>query len=313
MKHARFWSFAVLLGVTVVAALAWLAPTAHGQTKQRSVIVAEPEVEALIEKDVAGPEARHVQVLLGNRGSRIGVSIRDLGDTDVSAGKSGVLIEDVTDDSPAAKAGIKDGDIVTSFDGERVRSARQFARLVEETPSGRNVKAQVLRGGSTVDIAVTPMAEERHGALMRSPGRIVVPDVPAFKWDAGDFSELGREFEPGNFDVRVWARPGRLGVSVQGLTPELAEYFGVKEGVLVTSVTKESAASKAGVKAGDVITSVDGKPVDDAGELRRHLGSDQDKATEVTLGVTRDRKPMSMKVPLEAPKKAETPKAKRTV
>ena len=92
-----------------------------------------------------------------------------------------------------------------------------------------------------------------------------MPEVP----------DLAREFEPGeNFDVRILARPGRLGVTVQSLTPDLAEYFGVKDGVLVTAVTKDSAASKAGIKAGDVITRVDGKPVDDAGELRRQLRTD---------------------------------------
>ena len=117
-----------------------------------------------------------------------------------------------------------------------------------------------------------------------------MPEVP----------DIAREFGANeNFDVRIWARPGRLGVSVQSLTPELAEYFGVKDGVLVTAVTKDSAASKAGMKAGDVITTVDGKPVDDAGELRRQLRPGEDQSTEVTLGVTRDRKSLSLKVPLE--------------
>ena len=92
---------------------------------------------------------------------------------------------------------------------------------------------------------------------------------------------------------------------MQSLTPELAEYFGVKEGVLVTAVTKESAAAKAGIKAGDVITNVDGKTIDDAGELRRQLRPDAGKASEVTLGIVRDKKAMTMKVPLEGPKAPE--------
>ena len=87
--------------------------------------------------------------MLDGRGSRLGVSIRDVNEDDVKAGRTtGVVIEDVNDDSPAAKGGFKAGDVVTSFDGERVRSARQFSRLVEETPSGRSVKAQVMRGGA---------------------------------------------------------------------------------------------------------------------------------------------------------------------
>jgi C-terminal processing protease CtpA/Prc len=141
------------------------------------------------------------------------------------------------------------------------------------------------------------------------------PGAPGFRMMVPEIPELPMEaFEPGeNFDVRIWARPGRLGVGVQSLTPELAEYFGVKEGVLVTSVTKDSAAAKAGIKAGDVITTVDGKSVDDAGELRRQLRPEDEKATEVTLGIVRDKKPLSMKVPLEGPKTKEKPVVRRTI
>lgn len=209
---------------------------------------------------------------------------------------------------------MKNGDIVTSFDGERVRSARQLARLVEETPAGRSVKAEVLRGGTPVALNVTPAADERAAGLMRKLETTRDADKQAFKWVMPEVPDIAREFGANeNFDVRIWARPGRLGVSVQSLTPELAEYFGVKDGVLVTAVTKDSAASKAGMKAGDVITSVDGKPVDDAGELRRQLRPGEDQSTEVTLGVTRDRKPLSLKVPLEGRPKPQTNRPARPV
>ena len=104
-------------------------------------------------------------MLIGDRGSRIGVSIRDLNDADLKAGKSGVLIDDVLADGPAAPAGMKNGDIVTSFDGERVRSARQLARLVEETPAGRSVKAEVLRDGH----ARRAQRDPRGGRTGRGP------------------------------------------------------------------------------------------------------------------------------------------------
>ena len=64
---------------------------------------------------------------------------------------------------------------------------------------------------------------------------------------------------------------GRLGITVDNLSPQLAEYFGTKEGVLVTSVQDDSAGAKAGLKAGDVITSVNGSAIDDPAELRRRL------------------------------------------
>jgi serine protease Do len=309
MKSLRFWSLATLLGVTVLAAVAWLGPVAHGQAARTPpVVVTEPGVEKIVAAQVGGPEVRRFEMLLGDRGSRIGLSIRDLADADLAAGKSGVLVEDVRADSPAAAAGLKNGDIVTSFDGERVRSARQLARLVEETPSGRSVKAEVLRDGKPVALNVVPTVDDRSAGLMRNFDTHRGGDHQAFKWVMPEVPDIARELGNESFDVSIWARPGRLGVSVQSLTPDLAQYFGVKDGVLVTAVTKDSAASKAGIKAGDVITSVDGKPVDDAGELRRHLRADEDESMEVTLGVTRDRKPLSLRVPLEGRAK---PQAKR--
>ena len=77
-----------------------------------------------------------------------------------------------------------------------------------------------------------------------------------FDWDGGDFPA-------------VWGGRGRLGVSAEAVSGQLATYFGVESGVLVRQVDESSAAAKAGVKAGDVITAVNGKPVKDAGDLRR--------------------------------------------
>lgn len=318
MKNVRFWGVAGVLGTATVLALVWLAPAVHGQHRRANVIVSTgddqaPVVERDIEREVQ-PQLRMLEAL-GGRGSHIGVGIRDLADEDIKSGKAGVRIEDVAEKSPAAQAGIKAGDVVTSFDGERVRSARQFARLVDETPAGRSVKTQVMRDGKPVDLTVTPAGPERTADnLRRFEFRNEGPN--AFKWTVPEIPDIPHEvFEPGeNFDVRIFARPGRLGVNVQGLTPDLAEYFGVKDGVLVTGVTKESPAAKAGVKAGDVITSVNGNEVDDAGELRRQLRTDDDKDTDVTLGIVRDKKPMTMNVPIEAPKmKEKSPVRRRSI
>lgn len=325
MKITRFWGIAGVLGGVVLAAIVWLAPAAHGQTRQMKVTVHSDDGQAqAIEKEIQRateePTMRAFEILTG-RGSQIGVAIKDLADADLEAGKAGVQVEEVRDSSPAAQAGVKAGDVFTAFDGERVRSARQFARLVEETPAGRSVKAQVLREGKTVDLTVTPSAGERSADRLQrrfewqekgepAPGmRMTMPPMP-------ELPDLPHDvFQPGeNFDVRIFARPGRLGVNVQSLTPDLAEFFGVKDGgVLVTAVTKDSAAAKAGIKAGDVITSVDGKAVDDAGELRRQLPTDDSKNTEVSLGVIREKKSMTLKVPFEAAKPRQPAPGRRTV
>src|SRR5206468_815448 len=79
----------------------------------------------------------------------------------------------------------------------------------------------------------------------------------------------------------------RIGVSTQQLTKQLADYFGVSEGLLITSVSENSAASKAGLKAGDVITAVDGEKVDSPGDVSRALNKKQDGS--VTLTIVRNR------------------------
>ena len=136
------WKTAAL-GAALAAAAgvgAAMAPVAHGQTKI-----------------VRTQSPRALEIITG--GSRIGVSIRDLEDADGTAVKgvtAGVLVEDVTTESAAEKAGIRKGDAIVEFDGERVRSARQLTRLVQETPAGRTVQAAIVREGQRSTVSITP-------------------------------------------------------------------------------------------------------------------------------------------------------------
>lgn len=239
-----------------------------------------------------GPDRRVLR--LDGRGSQIGVMVRD-GD-----GTDGVTIDAVDDGGPAAKAGVKAGDVVVDFDGERVRSARQLTRLVQETPPGRAVKMTVARAGARTTLDITPgsdtatwnfefgpemRAEIERG--MRGLRNLPRPSEPMF-----DFRFDGIPALPGR---------GRLGVEVQTLSDQLGDYFGVKGGgVLVSTVRPDSPAAKAGVKAGDVITTVNGTAVRDAGELAEEIGRAAAK-TDVTLGITRDRKTTTLKATLEPP------------
>src|SRR5687767_7744542 len=85
------------------------------------------------------------------RGTQIGVTLEE-----DDAKKAGAVIETVRPESPADKAGMKAGDAIVEFDGERVRSVLQLTRLVQETPAGRGVAAVLLRGGQKVTVTVTP-------------------------------------------------------------------------------------------------------------------------------------------------------------
>ncbi len=206
--------------------------------------------------------------------SRIGLSIEDVAAND--SADEGAVVRDVRRDSPAAAAGFVEGDLIVEFDGERVRSARQLTRLVRETPAGRIVGAIVVRDGSRVELEVTP--ESGAAVSLNAPALEYLGDrVRRFMPDAR------RDF---TFDFLTIRAPVRLGVNVQELSPQLADYFGVDNGVLISSVDEESAAADAGLQAGDVITSVDGRAVDDSANLRRRL-SGIDPGEEVSIGVTR--------------------------
>ena len=220
--------------------------------------------------------------LLGG-GSEIGVSVRDVQQAEVERQKirGGAAIEDVRSGSAADKAGLKKGDIVVEFDGERVRSARQLTRLVQETPSGKSVKATVVRDGRRTDVSLVA-SERRVDAVIDERLRIQLPRL--------------RDLPPLDFGVPGSTR--RLGVTVQELTPQLAGYFGAKEGVLVSSVADDSPASRAGFRAGDVITSIDGRAVVSGNELVRALRAAKSDE-EITIGIIRDRKEGSLKAKLD--------------
>src|SRR5262245_9163320 len=92
------------------------------------------------------------------RGARIGVTVQDMENNDAKdtkAPRAGILVESVETGGAAEKAGVKAGDAITEFDGERVRSVRQFSRLVQETPSGRSVAVTLSRDGQRVSVNVT--------------------------------------------------------------------------------------------------------------------------------------------------------------
>lgn len=220
-------------------------------------------------------------------GSEIGASVRELRSEEVSAQRpAGVYVQDVRPDSPASGAGLRAGDIVVEFDGERVRSVRQFTRLVRETPPGRPVKMAVARGTAQQTLEVTP--RESRGMPIEVP----------------DFS---REIERGmralprglDFDFEWPLSPARtrLGVSLTPLSSQLAAYFGVKEGVLVSEVEADSPAARAGVRAGDVVTAVAGRTVNDPSDVRIALRESAAGAT-VEIRLVRDRKEVLVKATL---------------
>jgi C-terminal processing protease CtpA/Prc len=215
------------------------------------------------------PLIRAFDMMAGS--GRIGVTVRDV-ESDDKLARYGVIVTDLDTGGPADKAGIKRGDRLTEFDGERVRSTRQFTRLVQETPPGKSVQATLSRDGKKLTVNVTPEHATFDGdfsmRLLDAPmARILPPPPPPGVPSAPRAPSVNPEI-PYDFPMlRLSGR--RLGITVESLDSQLAEYFGVKDGLLVKSVAEESSAQKAGVKVGDVITSFNGSHVYDTSDLNR--------------------------------------------
>jgi serine protease Do len=286
-------------GWRIAAGVAALSVAAGAGAALAPVVLAQGKTER--------PQvSRGIQIFTG--GSRIGVSIRDVEQGDVKTEKGavgGAVIEDVTSGSPAEKAGMRKGDTIVEFDGERVRSVRQLTRLVQETAPGRTVPAILLRDGQRTTVSVTPEDSGRLGfgdfhdlgdLARRFPFRAVPrppvppePPTPPSPPDAPLWS----------FDEFMDRGAGRLGITVSSLSPQLAEYFGATSGVLVSSVSDGSAASKAGLKAGDVITSVNGAAVSAPADVRRRVQS-FGEGDEFTIEVLRNKQRQTLKGKVEA-------------
>jgi serine protease Do len=262
------------------------------------------------------PLLRAMQVV--GRGAHIGVTIRDV-EADAKDSKTGVIVEALTPGGPADKAGIKAGDTITEFDGERVRSALQFSRLVSETPESRSVQVVVGRGGQRLTLSVLPERatfDEGFGMrTLQTPSvRLARPAMPPEPPDAPRAPRPPALVSPAMpFDLIGRLRnTARLGATIEDLDTQLAEYFGVKEGVLVKSVAEGSVAAKAGLKAGDVITSVNGRHIYDASDVTRALDRMEDNG-DVTLDVSRDRKTQTLKGKLETQEKRTRTRVRTTL
>ena len=277
----------MVLGVSVLAGQEPSpAPKAHAE-----VLVGSDE----------GPQ--NVFVTRVGRG-HLGVSVANVDDDKMKelglTDRRGALITHVSEDSAADKAGMKEDDVVIEFDGERVRSAAQLTRLVQETPPNSEVSLTVRRGGKEKRLTATLKPRGGSFAFRTAPNwtaRVapVVPGMPNMPRIRVAPRIAGNSF--------FFRSQPRLGISGDGIDGQLAEYFGVAggHGVLIRSVSEGSAAEKAGLKAGDVIIQVGDDELDSVGDLRRALSkADKDDPT-VTLTIVREGKQQAISVTLDIP------------
>lgn len=236
------------------------------------------------------PSNNDAALVMGDwdRGSWLGVELADVTAGDAQKlklpGAYGAIVGQVSQDSPAARAGIQTGDVILNYDGEKVRSVAELRRLVRETPPGRSVSIQVSRNGQLSNLSAQLEARKNPLGMHFIPPAVTLPRI-----------------EIPDFNIRLFGAPARLGISGDALSPQLADYFAVKEGkgVLVSEVEAGSAAAKAGLKAGDVIIKAEDTVVGSVSDLRKVLARNPDKSWTITLAIVRDRHEERVTVQLE--------------
>jgi len=271
------------------------------------------------EVDQGAPDENSIEIFTSSDRGWLGIRMEE-----VSAEKAkelklpadrGALVTYVAPNSPAAKAGIQAGDVITEFDGQRVEGTLALERMVHEVPAGRSVAVTVWRDGRAQSLSAE--ISSRHASTrgdhdsiyvgpntpdwtMRIPRIEAIPAIPSI-----EVGPLG--------SFRMFGSPV-LGIDAEDLSGQLGNYFGAPDGkgVLVREVMPGTPAEKAGLKAGDVILRVDGNRVKDASELRSALrdriskaaeGADSQKAAPVTsdLTVLRSGKELTLRVELQVP------------
>jgi serine protease Do len=280
---------ALILGVGVIAGGIAYAQESTANTAPMALFAYDDQEPTTADRSFS---------LLLDGGAYLGVGTEDISKENMARygmrEVRGVGVTQVVKDSPAEKAGLRKDDVILRFDGESVTSVRKLSRLVSESSADQTVRLTISRGGAEQEVSATLSKHNLSNLL----GAQIRNDV--LRGIGKDFPQINSD--DGNF---VWSFGGnrRIGVSTETLSKQLADYFGAKDGgALITSVTENSPAAKAGLKAGDVITAVDGEKVTSSGDVSRVINKKQDG--EVSLTILRDRNTRTVTL---TPEKREQP------
>lgn len=216
----------------------------------------------------------------------------------LDVGTKGARVERVQPGGPAEKAGIKADDVIVSVDEALVAGEASVREWLVDRKAGDRVKLGVLRDGKRQTVEVT-LGERPEWKELKGLGALQHDYSPVIPMD-------GRKFELEWPAMMQLAGGPRLGVAVLPLTEQLREHFGVEDGkgVLVSAVTKGSAAERAGMRAGDIIVTVDGEGIDGAGDIGRALRKGNEAQRTVSVEVVRDRQRQTLSATVDSPRPA---------
>ncbi|HWE49320.1 MAG TPA: PDZ domain-containing protein [Bryobacteraceae bacterium] len=197
---------------------------------------------------------------------------------------NGVEVTSVGEKSPAAKSGLKIHDVILEVNGQTIEDADQFIRSIGISPAGSKVNLTIWREGAKRNVSATLESRPENPFLLLPDSTMPpMPPMPqSGPWDGSPpFSSLT-------------GSGALVGFEGETLSPQLAAYFGVKDGVLVRTVGPKTPAERAGLKAGDVVTKVNGTPVASPREI---LGLVRARGAKLfSFTVVRNKKEISLNV-----------------
>jgi len=259
---------------------------------------------ALMASPVIGQQRREVppaqgpDVMVRRDSSYLGIGVHDIDSDRAKALKlkeeRGAEITQVDSDGPAEKAGLRAGDVILEYNGTAVQGTEQLQHLVRSTPAGHTAKIVIWRNGAAQTISAT--VAQRKGLWIETPGgemMVPIPTMPAMPpMPATQAMNMPR--------VITVMPSGMLGIEGEALNqePQFAEFMGVKDGVLVKAVNRNSAAERAGIKAGDVIVKVEDTHVSSTFDITSALRASRGKKS-FNLTLVRNKKEMPLLVTLE--------------
>ncbi|HUA61739.1 MAG TPA: PDZ domain-containing protein [Verrucomicrobiae bacterium] len=247
--------------------------------------------------------ARANGITLNTNGSRLGIGAQDVTADRAKVLKlkeaRGVEVTMVGDNTPASRAGLRPGDAIVEFNAKPVAGLQELLRMLGGTPAGSEVKLGVWRNGHLTTIAAVT---ERQTYLETPAGTIdfggvtvTIPPIPPMP----PLPNVSIDIPT----IVAMVHCTSLGVDEETLQPDgqLADFFGVREGVLVKAVSHDSPAEKAGMKAGDVIVKVGDSKVASTRDVNVALREARPDRS-LTVMVMRNRKETSLNVNLEDPR-----------
>jgi membrane-associated protease RseP (regulator of RpoE activity) len=211
----------------------------------------------------------------------------------------GAVITLIDHDAPAAQAGIRVNDVVLQLNGQPIESAEQFSRMIREIPAGHSISLLISRDGATQTIGVELCDRKKmeHDVWNRldqggTDSGSSAPGNTLLGTPGGDVPN-----SPG-FHVPLFGSSLNVGALVEPLTSQMADYLGIRGGLMIKQVAHKSEAEAAGLRAFDVILKVGTETIATSADWDRALRANQNKPVAVTI--LRDRKQQSVTLQVDS-------------